>query len=285
MGIGGHLPFVHNAGRKKAVVVVHKNESAQGKRHGRLKVKTTMRRILAGAILLLTMGAASTLRAQSSPVQYFYDDLGRLVKVVDQNGNMATYSYDAVGNLLAITRSALPGSGGLAVLNFTPQQGPVGATVTIQGQGFSTTPGADTVQFNGVAATVTAATSSTLTVTVPASATTGPISVTVGGVTATTSNSFTVNTTLVSITVSPAGSRLVPGVTQQFTAMGTYQGGTVANITSSVSWISSNASVATISSMGLATGGSSSGSTTITATLGSVSPKFHVVPGGILLIY
>jgi YD repeat-containing protein len=117
-----------------------------------------MRRILASAILLLTMGAASTLRAQSSPVQYFYDDLGRLVKVVDQNGNFATYSYDAVGNLLAITRSALPGSGQPAVLNFTPQQGPVGATVTIQGQGFSTTPGANTVQFNGTLAAVSAAT-------------------------------------------------------------------------------------------------------------------------------
>jgi len=121
-------------------------------------VKTTMRRILAGAILLLTMGAASTLRAQSSPVRYFYDDLGRLVKVVDQNGNFATYSYDAVGNLLAITRSALPGSGGLAVLNFTPQQGPVGTTVTIQGQGFSTTPSSNAVQFSGTPAAVGAAT-------------------------------------------------------------------------------------------------------------------------------
>ena len=153
---------------------------------GRLKVKKAMRKIL--GILLLTMGLASTLRAQSgSPVQYFYDDLGRLVKVVDQNGNFATYSYDAVGNLLSITRAALPGNNGLAILNFTPQQGPVGTTVTIQGQGFSATPSADTVEFNGTPAVVTAASASTLTVTVPTGATTGPISVTVASVTATIS--------------------------------------------------------------------------------------------------
>jgi YD repeat-containing protein len=114
-------------------------------------MKTAMRRTVAGAILFLTMGFASTLRGQSgSPVQYFYDDLGRLVKVVDQNGNVASYQYNALGNLLSITSSALPGSNGLAILNFTPQQGPVGTKVTIQGQGFSATPSADTVQFNGV---------------------------------------------------------------------------------------------------------------------------------------
>jgi YD repeat-containing protein len=63
-----------------------------GKRQGRLTMRMAMRRTLAGVILLLTMGLASTLRAQSgSPVQYFYDDLRRLVKVVDQNGNVASY--------------------------------------------------------------------------------------------------------------------------------------------------------------------------------------------------
>jgi YD repeat-containing protein len=54
-------------------------------------------------------------------VQYFYDDLGRLTKVIDPSGNVATYSYDAVGNLLSITRSTLPANNGLAVLSFAPQ--------------------------------------------------------------------------------------------------------------------------------------------------------------------
>ena len=133
-------------------------------------MRLTMQKTLTGVILLLTLGLASTLRAQSSdPVQYLYDDVGRLATVVDQNGNVATYNYDAVGNLLSITRSALPGNDGLAILNFTPQQGPIGQTVTIRGQGFSATPGENTVQFNGVTASVTAATTTTtLTVTVPA---------------------------------------------------------------------------------------------------------------------
>src|SRR3970040_562241 len=38
-------------------------------------------------------------------VIYRYDDLGRLNRVVDQNNECATYEYDAVGNLLRITRS------------------------------------------------------------------------------------------------------------------------------------------------------------------------------------
>jgi YD repeat-containing protein len=135
----------------------------------------------------------SLLAQSSSPVQYFYDDLGRLTGVVDQNGNAATYHYDAVGNLLSISRTTVPANNGLAILNFNPQRGPAGVSVTIQGQGFSTTPSADIVQFNGATnATVTAATATSLTVTVPTGATTGPISVTVAGTTVSSDTNFTV---------------------------------------------------------------------------------------------
>ena len=34
-----------------------------------------------------------------------YDDLGRLSQVIDGHGYVATYVYDAVGNLLSITRN------------------------------------------------------------------------------------------------------------------------------------------------------------------------------------
>ncbi|PYV40041.1 MAG: hypothetical protein DMG09_07690, partial [Acidobacteria bacterium] len=88
---------------------------------------------------------AITASAQSTPIRYFYDDLGRLTKVVDQNGNFAVYSYDAVGNLLSITRSTTPGGNALAILSVTPQKGSVGQTVTIDGQGFSATPSGNSV--------------------------------------------------------------------------------------------------------------------------------------------
>ena len=60
---------------------------------------------------------------------------------------------------------------------FTPQSSGVGQTVTILGQRFSATPASNTVSFNGAAATVVSATTTTL-----ATATTGPISVTVAGI-------------------------------------------------------------------------------------------------------
>jgi YD repeat-containing protein len=219
--------------------------------------------------------ATLPLAAQGSgTAQYFYDDVGRLTRVVTPSGTIATYNYDAVGNLLSITRSTLPGNNGLAILNFTPQTGSVGQTVAIQGQGFGATPSLNAVQFNGVAATVSAATASTLTVTVPSGATTGPISVTVNGQSATSATNFVVTAgTLVAIIISPAGSSLYQGATQQFVANGLLSNGTQQNLTSAVNWGSSIPSVATISntvgSSGLATG-VGFGTTLITAISGSI---------------
>src|SRR6184192_4018874 len=115
-----------------------------------------LKRILVILIFLFLLGVASPLRAQSN-VQYVYDALGRLTQVIDPSGNVATYNYDAVGNLVSITRSTTSPSG-LAIFSFSPTQGGVGQTVTIQGQNFSATPSANTVKFNGTTTTVTSAT-------------------------------------------------------------------------------------------------------------------------------
>lgn len=130
--------------------------------------------------------------AQAGSVSYVYDDLGRLLAVVDGTaGQAAIYQYDAAGNLLGITNQA---ASVVSILNFTPESGPVGATVTISGTGFSATANQNTVKFNGTTATVTSATTTQLVATVPTGATTGPISVTVGATSATTGASFTVTT-------------------------------------------------------------------------------------------
>src|SRR5690348_9151875 len=150
------------------------------------------KRTLTGLIFLSILGFVSPLWAQTgASVQYVYDALGRLTTVVDPSGNVATYNYDAVGNLLSITSSTTSPSA-LAILGFSPTQGGAGTSVTIQGQNFSATPSANTVKFNGTIATVTAATTNQLTTTVPAGATTGPLSVTVGTATAASSSKFAI---------------------------------------------------------------------------------------------
>ena len=78
---------------------------------------------------------------------------------------------------------------------------------------------------------------------------------------------------LLSITLTPSAPLdLAVGSTQQFTAVGTYANNSTADISSQVTWTSSDTIVATISSAGLATG-KAVGSTNITVTLfGVTSP-------------
>ena len=77
-----------------------------------------------------------------------------------------------------------------AISGFAPAFGPVGTVVTISGSGLT---GATSVKFNGVAAAAPIVLSDTqLTTTVPAGATSGTVSVTTPGGTATSATSFTV---------------------------------------------------------------------------------------------
>jgi RHS repeat-associated protein len=78
------------------------------------------------------------------------------------------------------------------ITSFTPTEGPVGTSVTITGTNFDPVPANNTVTFNGVTATVTAATATSLTTTVSAGATTGPITVTTTGGTGTSTGHLVV---------------------------------------------------------------------------------------------
>ena len=80
------------------------------------------------------------------------------------------------------------------ITGFTPASGPVAASVTISGTNFT---GATAVKFNGVSAASFSVTSSTaIQATVPAGATTGPLSVTTPGGTATSATNFAVTVVL-----------------------------------------------------------------------------------------
>jgi len=166
-------------------------------------------------ICLVLMGAAL-----AGSMSYQYDELGRLVQTTDSLGNVVQYSYDSTGNILQITRSTTTV---LSIVNVAPDAAAVGATVIIEGTGFSATASNNQVLFNGVAATVMGATTTQLTVAVPSGATTGPISVTSGGNTVSspstfavvsstqpTLSSFTPGSAAVGATVTLAGSNFSP---------------------------------------------------------------------------
>lgn len=74
------------------------------------------------------------------------------------------------------------------------------------------------------------------------------------------------NNPLVAIDIEPENPTIAKDFTVQFTAIGIFSDGTTQDITSRVKWTSSNSSVATISSKGLATG-ISAGTTEIKASL------------------
>src|SRR5438093_9898528 len=80
---------------------------------------------------------------------------------------------------------------------------------------------------------------------------------------------------LTAISISPAAASIPIHTTQQFTATGSYSDGSSRDLTGLVSWGSSSTAAATIDVNGLLTG-VAAGSTTISATLGSVTKSTTV---------
>lgn len=99
------------------------------------------------------------------------------------------------------------------------------------------------------------------------------ISAASGSIAITTTLTVT-DASLLSITVTPAGPSVAKGFSQQFTATGTYTDGSTQEITTAVTWTSSDATIAAISNAMGSKGLASTllvGATTITATSGAVS--------------
>lgn len=143
--------------------------------------------------------------ATAGPAAYIYDSAHRVSGVVNGSGALTRYVYDDVGNLV---RTDTIAAGQLALLTFSPEHGAVGTPVSIFGQGFAATAGANTVKFNGTAATVSSVTANQLQVSVPVGATSGAISVTTSAGTVSSATPFTVDGTGLAPTitsVSPVG--------------------------------------------------------------------------------
>ena len=92
------------------------------------------------------------------------------------NVTVTTNNMTSEGFAFTVTEPVIP-----SITSIDPTSGKVGSTVVITGTDFSTVPSENTVSFNGTLATVSECTSTSITTSVPAGATTGPVTVTVDG--------------------------------------------------------------------------------------------------------
>jgi len=105
------------------------------------------------------------------------------------NGAACLVGYDLCSGRGSWTGGGSPA--GPAISSFAPVSGPAGTTVAISGSGLA---GATAVRFNGTAASSFTAADTRVVATVPAGATSGPISVVTPNGTATSTSSFSVTT-------------------------------------------------------------------------------------------
>ena len=82
--------------------------------------------------------------------------------------------------------------------------------------------------------------------------------------------------TLTGLTVTPPTATIAAGTTEQFTVMAQYSDGSSLNVTSSASWVSSNTTIASLSTLGVATG-VASGTSNITAAFGGKTSAASVL--------
>jgi YD repeat-containing protein len=90
-------------------------------------------RIILGWLLAagLALGVA---HASAAEQRYVYDELGRLIAVIDPAGETTHYTYDEAGNLTSVSRAS---SAQVSIVSFAPTRGREGSAVTIFGTGFS----------------------------------------------------------------------------------------------------------------------------------------------------
>ncbi|HEY6968967.1 MAG TPA: IPT/TIG domain-containing protein, partial [Candidatus Angelobacter sp.] len=202
---------------------------------------------------------------------------------VSFNGVPATFTVSPSGTITTTVPAGAttgpitvttPGSGPLmtttrftvtpAITSFTPANGPVGTGVTITGTNFT---GATAVSFTGAKApTFTVSNSGTVTTTVPAGATTGPITVTTLDGTTTSVASFTITSAVgppFSLSATPSSQSVSAGASTSYTVNISRGAGFADNLTFTVAGLP--AATAASFTPNPASGNSSSMTVTTTA--------------------
>src|SRR5439155_1203479 len=121
--------------------------------------------------------------------------------ITDALSQTASVEHDVIVSSTAVT--SVP-----TITSFTPTTGPTGTSVTISGTNFT---GATAIRFNGVSASFTVSSATAIQATVPAGATTGPLTVTTPGGTATSASSFTVSIPSATLAWDPSTSSVLAG--------------------------------------------------------------------------
>jgi YD repeat-containing protein len=217
----------------------------------------SIRSSLLAVILAYVMLVPAALGQQGGTTFYVYDANGRVHVVVSPTGDAAIYNYDPAGNITSIQRTT-PDT--LALYGLTPTAGGPGTPISFFGSGFSA--GVSSVSFNGAAAPILSVNANSIVATVPANATTGPVTIVTAKGTL-TSAPFTV---LAGVLVQPSSTIVLINQTFQFSVFDTVAGDT--GVTWGVNGIAGgSATVGTITSGGLYTApGAAMANVTIQAT-------------------
>jgi len=187
-----------------------------------------------------------------------------------------TATITAASGKITGTTTALVTSATLASISLSPASPSIPSTPTGITLQFTATGAFSDGSSLDISTQVTWSSSNTSVVTVNSSGLATSVAAGISTIAATHQNIsgntiFTVTSAgLTSISITPTNPNVARGATQQFTAIGAYSDGTSLDITSQVTWRSTNTSVATVNSTGLAAT-VAPGTATITATSGNIS--------------
>jgi hypothetical protein len=200
------------------------------------------------------------------------------VNVPGLTGNLA---FNVVVNATSVVLTVTNSSATLVSIAVTPANQSVAAGTQQQ---FTATGTFSDNSTQNLTNSVTWASSDTTIATVSAAglattlqkAGTTSISAQQGNIIGKTNLTVTTTATLVSIAVTPPNQSVVAGTPVQFTATGTFSDNSTQNLTNSVTWVSSDTTIATISAAGLATTLQKAGTTSISAQQGNIIGKTNL---------